>query len=105
MNILQLTTQTAPSEAQVTNPAVQRIYQKMEADVIPEFYLDDMKGLRQHKIQPYFRRQAAKARPQSLRLMEHVRYFPSRSVPSIESLWGRRPRLLSSASLSEFISA
>jgi uncharacterized protein (DUF849 family) len=54
MNILALTTPDDMAGTALANPAVQRAYQNMVADSTPEFYLEHLKRLREHRIQPYF---------------------------------------------------
>jgi uncharacterized protein (DUF849 family) len=52
MNILPLTTADDVQGTHLANPAVQRAYQNMVADATPEFYIEHLKRLREHKIQP-----------------------------------------------------
>ena len=54
MNILPLTTADDVKGTQLENPAMQKAYQNMVADATPEFYVEHLKRLRQHQIQPYF---------------------------------------------------
>jgi uncharacterized protein (DUF849 family) len=117
MNILPLTTPDDVKGTQLENPAMQRAYQNMVADATPEFYMEHLKRLRQHKIQPFFQlanvhnleeienliRQGIYMGPLNHALvaigggvgasrnpfdfMEYVRRSPHGSVASIESLW------------------
>ena len=117
MNILPLTTPDDVKGTQLENPAMQKAYQNMVADATPEFYIEHLKRLRQHKIQPYFQlghihqleeienliRHGVYMGPLNHNLvaigggggagrnpfdfMEYVRRSPHGSVPSIESLW------------------
>lgn len=54
MNILPLTTADDVKGTQLENPAVQQAYHNMVADATPQFYIEHLKRLRQHQIQPYF---------------------------------------------------
>ena len=54
MNVLQLTTPDDVVGTMMAKPEVQRAYQNMVADATPEFYIEHLKRLRQHQIQPYF---------------------------------------------------
>ena len=54
MNLLPLTTPDDVKGTQLENPAVQKAYQNMVADATPQFYIEHLKRLRQHQIQPYF---------------------------------------------------
>ena len=121
MNILPLTTPDDVKGTQLENPAVQKAYQNMVADATPEFYIEHLKRLRQHKIQPYFQlahihqleeienliRHGVYMGPLNHNLvaigggggagrnpfdfMEYVRRSPHGSVASIESLWRTVP--------------
>ena len=121
MNILPLTTPDDVKGTQLENPAMQKAYQNMVADATPEFYIEHLKRLRQHKIQPYFQlghihqleeienliRQGVYMGPLNHNLvaigggggagrnpfdfMEYVRRSPHGSVASIESLWRTVP--------------
>jgi uncharacterized protein (DUF849 family) len=96
---------------------MQKAYQNMVADATPEFYIEHLKRLRQHQIQPYFQlgnvhnleeienliRQGVYMGPLNHNLvaigggvaasrnpfdfMEYVRRSPHGSTASIESLW------------------
>jgi uncharacterized protein (DUF849 family) len=117
MNILDLTTPDDVQGTQLANPAVQAAYQNMVADATPEFYIEHLKRLRQHRIQPMF----ALGNVHTLEAIEHlirtgvymgpvnhtmtaigggvgcgrspfdfmewVRRSPHGSVPTYESLW------------------
>lgn len=117
MNILPLTTPDDVKGTQLENPAMQKAYQNMVADATPAFYIDHLKRLRQHQIQPYFQlgnvhnleeienliRQGIYLGPLNHNLvaigggvaaarnpfdfMEYVRRSPHGSTASIESLW------------------
>ena len=117
MNILPLTTPDDVKGTQLENPAMQKAYQNMVADATPEFYIEHLKRLRQHQIQPYFQlgnvhnleeienliRQGVYMGPLNHNLvaigggvaasrnpfdfMEYVRRSPHGSTASIESLW------------------
>jgi uncharacterized protein (DUF849 family) len=117
MNILPLTTLDDVKGTQLENPAMQRAYQNMVADATPEFYIEHLKRLREHKIQPYFQlgnvhnleeiehliRTGAYMGPLNHNLvaigggvaagrnpfdfMEYVRRSPQGSTASTESLW------------------
>jgi uncharacterized protein (DUF849 family) len=54
MDPLPLTTADDATGTQLANPAVQAAYQNMVADATPAFYLEHLKRLRQHQIQPMF---------------------------------------------------
>jgi hypothetical protein len=54
MDILPLTTADDVEGTQLENAAMQKAYQNMVADATPEFYIEHLKRLRQHQIQPYF---------------------------------------------------
>lgn len=54
MDVLPLTTADDVQGTQLANPAVQTAYQNMVADATPAFYIEHLKRLRQHQIQPYF---------------------------------------------------
>src|SRR5580692_13185772 len=54
MNILALTTPDDVKGTALENPAMQKAYQNMVADATPEFYIEHLKRLREHQIQPYF---------------------------------------------------
>jgi uncharacterized protein (DUF849 family) len=54
MDILPMTTQDDVQGTQLANPAMQAAYQNMVADATPAFYLEHLKRLRQHQIQPMF---------------------------------------------------
>jgi uncharacterized protein (DUF849 family) len=68
MNILALTTPDDVQGTQLANPAMQAAYQNMVADATPEFYLEHLKRLRQHGIQPMF----AMASVHTLEAIEHL---------------------------------
>jgi uncharacterized protein (DUF849 family) len=117
MNILPLTTPDDVVGTQLANPALRKAYQNVVADASPEFYIEHLKRLRQHRIQPYFQiahvhqldelehliRTGVYLGPLNHNLMaiggagvvgrnpfdfmEYVRRSPPGSVPSIESLW------------------
>jgi uncharacterized protein (DUF849 family) len=117
MNILPLTTADDVKGTQLENPAMQKAYQNMVADATPESYVEHLKWLRQHQIQPYFQLAhvhqleeiehlirtgvylgplnhnlvalggAGGAGRNPFDFMEYVRRSPHGSVPSIESLW------------------
>jgi uncharacterized protein (DUF849 family) len=121
MNVLPLTTADDAKGTVLENPAAQKAYQNMVADATPEFYIEHLKRLRQHKIQPYFQlghlhqleeienliRQGIYMGPLNHNLvaiggggcagrnpfdfMEYVRRSPHGSVASIESLWRTVP--------------
>ena len=54
MDILPLTTPDDVEGTMLANPAMQAAYQNMVADATPSFYIEHLKRLREHKIQPYF---------------------------------------------------
>ena len=54
MNILDLTTPDDVQGTQLAHPAMQAAYQNLVADATPEFYIEHLKRLRKHKIQPMF---------------------------------------------------
>jgi uncharacterized protein (DUF849 family) len=117
MNILPLTTPDDVVGTHLAHPAVQKAYQNMVADATPEFYIEHLKRLREHKIQPYFQlahvhtleeienliRHGIYMGPLNHNLvalgggggagrnpfdfMEYVRRSPHGSTASIESLW------------------
>ncbi|HWY67183.1 MAG TPA: 3-keto-5-aminohexanoate cleavage protein [Terriglobales bacterium] len=117
MNILPLTTPDDVKGTQLENPAMQKAYQNMVADATPEFYIEHLKRLRQHQIQPYFQlgnvhtleeienliRHGVYMGPLNHNLvaigggvgagrnpfdfMEYVRRSPHGSTASTESLW------------------
>ncbi len=117
MNILPLTTSDDVKGTQLENPAMQKAYQNMVADATPEFYIEHLKRLRQHEIQPFFQlanvhtleeienlvRQGVYMGPLNHALvaigggvgasrnpfdfMEWVRRSPHGATASIESLW------------------
>ena len=117
MNILPLTTPDDVKGTQLENPAMQKAYQNMVADATPEFYIEHLKRLRQHQIQPYFQlanvqtleeienliRQGVYMGPLNhnfvaigggvmasrnpFDFMEYVRRSPHGSTASTESLW------------------
>jgi len=117
MNILPLTTPDDVVGTHLANPVFQAAYQNMVADATPEFYIEHLKRLREHKIQPYFQlahvhtleeienliRQGIYMGPLNHNLvaigggggaarnpfdfMEYVRRSPHGSTASIESLW------------------
>jgi uncharacterized protein (DUF849 family) len=117
MYILPLTTPDDAKGTSLENPAMQKAYQNMVADASPEFYIEHLKRLRQHQIQPYFQlsnvhnleeienliRQGIYMGPLNHNLvaigggviagrnpfdfMEYVRRSPHGSTASIESLW------------------
>ena len=121
MNILPLTTPDDVKGTQLENVAMQKAYQNMVADATPEFYIEHLKRLRQHQIQPYFQlanvhnleeienlvRQGVYMGPLNHNLvaigggvgagrnpfdfMEYVRRSPHGSTASIESLWRTVP--------------
>jgi uncharacterized protein (DUF849 family) len=68
MNILALTTPDDVRGTQLANPAMQAAYQNMVADATPEFYIEHLKRLRQHGIQPMF----AMAHIHTLEAIEHL---------------------------------
>jgi uncharacterized protein (DUF849 family) len=68
MNILALTTPDDVKGTALENPAMQKAYQNMVADATPEFYLEHLKRLREHRIQPMF----AMAHVHTLEAIEHL---------------------------------
>ena len=68
MNILPLTTEDDAKGTQLANPAMQAAYRNMVADATPEFYIEHLKRLRQHQIQPMF----ATAHVHTLEEIEHL---------------------------------
>jgi uncharacterized protein (DUF849 family) len=122
MDILPLTTPDDVVGTQLANPAMQAAYQNMVADATPEFYLEHLKRLRQHEIQPYFPTAhvhtleaiehlirtgvylgplnhtltaiggAGFAGRNPFDFMEYVRRSPHGSVMTIESLWRTVPQ-------------
>ena len=68
MNILDLTTPDDVKGTQLAHPAMQSAYQNMVADANPEFYIEHLKRLRQHGIQPMF----AMAHIHTLEAIEHL---------------------------------
>ena len=123
MDILPLTTPDDVKGTLLENPAMQKAYQNMVADATPEFYIEHLKRLRQHKIQPYFQlahihqleaiehliRTGVYLGPLNhnfvaiggaggtgrnpFDFMEYVRRSPHGSVASIESLWRTVPHV------------
>ena len=121
MNILPLTTPDDVQGTQLENVAMQKAYQNMVADATPEFYIEHLKRLRQHQIQPFFQlanvhnleeienliRQGVYLGPLNHALvaigggvgasrnpfdfMEWVRRSPHGSTASTESLWRTVP--------------
>jgi uncharacterized protein (DUF849 family) len=68
MNILPLTTPDDVEGTHLANPAIQKAYQNMVADASPEFYIEHLKRLREHRIQPMF----AMAHMHTLEAIEHL---------------------------------
>jgi uncharacterized protein (DUF849 family) len=68
MNILALTTPDDVKGTALENPAMQKAYQNMVADATPEFYIEHLKRLREHQIQPMF----AMAHLGTLEAIEHL---------------------------------
>ena len=68
MNILDLTTPDDVQGTHLANPAMQAAYQNMVAEANPEFYIEHLKRLRQHGIQPMF----AMAHIHTLEAIEHL---------------------------------
>lgn len=68
MNILALTTPDDVQGTQLDHPAMQSAYQNMVADANPEFYIEHLKRLREHGIQPMF----AMAHIHTLEAIEHL---------------------------------
>jgi uncharacterized protein (DUF849 family) len=121
MNVLPLTTPDDVKGTQLENPAVQEAYNNTVADATPQFYVEHLKRLRQHKIQPYFQLShvhtleeiehlirlgiymgplnhnlvalggGGQAGRNPFDFMEYVRRSPHGSVPAIESLWRTVP--------------
>ncbi len=54
MNILDLTTEDDAKGTILENPKVRAAFSGLVADATPEFYIEHLKRLRQHEIQPYF---------------------------------------------------
>src|SRR5262245_52118852 len=54
MNILELTTSEDVQGTHLADPVMQAAYQNMVAEANPEFYIEHLKRLRQHGIQPMF---------------------------------------------------
>ena len=122
MDILPLTTPDDVKGTQLENTAMQAAYQNMVADATPSFYIEHLKRLRQHQIQPYFQlahiyqleeierlvRTGVYMGPLNHNLvaiggaggtgrnpfdfMEYVRRSPHGSSASIESLWRTVPQ-------------
>jgi uncharacterized protein (DUF849 family) len=117
MDILPLTTADDVQGTQLANPAMQAAYQNMVVDATPAFYIEHLKRLRQHQIQPFFQMAQIHQLEEVERLirtgvylgplnhalvaiggaggagrnpfdfMEYVRRSPHGSTASIESLW------------------
>jgi uncharacterized protein (DUF849 family) len=68
MDILAQTTPADVEGTHLSNAAVQKAYQNMVADAAPEFYLEHLKRLRKHGIQPMF----AMAHVHTLEAIEHL---------------------------------
>ena len=68
MNIIRLTTPDDVNGTHLANPAMQKAYQNMVADATAEFYLEHLKRLRKHGIQPMF----AMAHIDTLEAIEHL---------------------------------
>ena len=68
MDILAQTTPDDVEGTHLSNPAVQKAYQNMVADAAPEFYIEHLKRLRKHGIQPMF----AMAHVHTLEAIEHL---------------------------------
>jgi uncharacterized protein (DUF849 family) len=122
MDILPLTTADDVQGTQLANPAMQAAYQNMVADATPAFYIEHLKRLREHQIQPYFQlahihqletiehliRTGVYMGPLNHNLVaiggaggagrnpfdffEYVRRSPHGSSASIESLWRTVPQ-------------
>ena len=122
MDILPLTTADDVQGTQLANPAMQAAYQNMVADATPGFYIEHLKRLREHQIQPYFQLAhihqleaiehlirtgvymgplnhnlvaiggAGGAARNPFDFMEYVRRSPHGSCASIESLWRTVPQ-------------
>jgi uncharacterized protein (DUF849 family) len=122
MDILPLTTPDDVQGTQLANPAMQAAYQNMVADGTPAFYIEHLKRLREHRIQPYFQlahvhqleaiehliRTGVYMGPLNHNLVaiggaggagrnpfdffEYVRRSPHGSCASIESLWRTVPQ-------------
>jgi uncharacterized protein (DUF849 family) len=122
MDILALTTPDDVQGTLLANPAMQAAYQNMVADATPAFYIEHLKRLRQHGIQPYFQLAhvhqleaierlirtgvymgplnhnlvaiggAGGAGRNPFDFMEYVRRSPHGSCASIESLWRTVPQ-------------
>ncbi len=54
INPLSLTTADDAQGTQLDNPVIQNAYQNMVVDASPAFYIEQLKRLRVHGIQPYF---------------------------------------------------
>jgi uncharacterized protein (DUF849 family) len=122
MDILPLTTPDDVQGTQLANPAMRAAYQNMVADATPAFYIEHLKRLREHRIQPYFQlahvhqleaiehliRTGVYMGPLNHNLVaiggaggagrnpfdffEYVRRSPHGSCASIESLWRTVPQ-------------
>jgi uncharacterized protein (DUF849 family) len=68
MDPLPLTTPDDAQGTQFANPAIQAAYQNMVADATPAFYIEHLKRLRDHRIQPMF----AAAHVHHLEAVEHL---------------------------------
>ena len=68
MDILAQTTPDDVEGTHLANPAVQKAYMNMVADAAPEFYIEHLKRLRKHGIQPMF----AMAHVHTLEAIEHL---------------------------------
>jgi uncharacterized protein (DUF849 family) len=68
MNIFDLTSPDDIEGTSLANPLMQAAYANMVADSTPEFYLEHLKRLREHDIQPMF----ALAHVHSLEAVEHL---------------------------------
>jgi len=69
--LMDILAQTTPDDVEGThlaNPAVQKAYMNMVADAAPEFYIEHLKRLRKHGIQPMF----AMAHVHTLEAIEHL---------------------------------
>ena len=117
INPLSLTTADDAQGTQFDNPVVQNAYQNMVVDASPAFYIEQLKRLRAHGIQPYFQtahihhldelehliRTGVYMGPANhtltaiggsgfcgrnpLDFMEYVRRSPDGSVMTMESIW------------------
>jgi uncharacterized protein (DUF849 family) len=85
MNILTLTTPDDVKGTHLENPAVQKAYQNMVADATPDFYIEHLKRLREHQIQPMF----ALAHVHTLEAIEH---------PSARGVYGARGHTMTALS-------